>query len=114
MLTLYKNIKERRLSLGLTQSELAERLGYADKSMIAKIEAGGIDLSQSKIVAFAEALNCSPSILMGWTEENPAISGEAASEIEKIFNGLSLDNRSKLLELARLYLADQRKNEENK
>ena len=66
MLKLYENIKNRRLELGLTQSQLAEKLGYADKSMIAKIEKGQVDLPQSKIVAFAEALYMDPSDLMGF------------------------------------------------
>lgn len=65
MLELYKNIKNRRSMLGMTQSELAEKLGYADKSMIAKIEKGNVDLTQSKIFAFAKALNTTPSNLMG-------------------------------------------------
>ena len=41
-------------------------MGYADKSMIAKIEKGLVDLPQSKIIAFAEALHVSPGDLMGW------------------------------------------------
>lgn len=52
MLQLYKNIKNRRKELGMTQSELAKKLGYTDKSMISKIENGSIDLPQSKIIAF--------------------------------------------------------------
>lgn len=70
MLQLYKNIKERRLKLELTQTELAKKLGYADKSMIAKIEAGKVDLPQSKILAFAEALRIEPGELMGWENES--------------------------------------------
>jgi len=66
---LYANIKERRLELGLTQDDLAKKMGYADKSMIAKIEAGRIDLAQSKILAFAGALDTTPSILMGWEDD---------------------------------------------
>ena len=65
MLQLYKNIKARRIALGMTQSELAEKAGYADKSMIAKIEKGSIDLPQSKIIAFAEILDIEPGELMG-------------------------------------------------
>ncbi|MBE5035527.1 LexA family protein [Gallibacter intestinalis] len=68
MLQLYANIKNRRIELGMTQSDLANKLGYADKSMIAKIESGKVDLSQSKIVAFADALNIKPSDLMGWED----------------------------------------------
>lgn len=67
MLDLYKNIKSRRLELDMTQSELAKKLGYSDKSMIAKIEKGNVDLSQSKISAFAKALYTTEIDLMGWT-----------------------------------------------
>lgn len=76
MLQLYKNIKNRRKELGMTQSELAKKLGYTDKSMISKIENGSIDLPQSKIIAFANALDISPSDLMGW-EDEPAKDTEA-------------------------------------
>lgn len=69
MLRLYKNIRDRRIELGLTQDELAEKLGYSGKSMIAKIESGVVDLPQSKIELFADALQISPMRLMGWGEE---------------------------------------------
>lgn len=65
MLQLYKNIKSRRQSLGLTQADLASLTGYADKSMIAKIEKGLVDLPQSKIQTFADALHTTASALMG-------------------------------------------------
>lgn len=65
MLQIYSNIKTRRKQLGYTQTELAKKLGYADKSMIAKIEKGQVDLSQSKIMAFAKALETTASALMG-------------------------------------------------
>lgn len=68
MKKLYENIKLRRLFLGLTQAELAQRVGYADHSNISLIEKGELDLPQSKIVLFAKALNCSPAELMGWVE----------------------------------------------
>ena len=76
MLQLYENIKRRRISLGFTQTDLADKLGYADKSMIAKIESGKVDLAQSKIIAFAKALYCSPSELMGWDEPDSKIDVE--------------------------------------
>lgn len=69
MLDLYKNIRERRQLLNLTQSEVAAKAGYADKSMIAKIEKGLIDLPQSKIALFANVLQTTQSALMGWEED---------------------------------------------
>lgn len=66
MLKLYENIKQRRIELGWTQSELASKTGYSDKSMISRIEAGKVDLPQSKIMEFAKVLGVSASDLMGW------------------------------------------------
>ena len=72
MLKLYKNIRELRLSLKMSQQELADLVGYKDRTSIAKVEAGEVDLSQSKINAFAKALGVSPIELFGWNdEENP-------------------------------------------
>ena len=48
MIDLYKNIKKRRQELKISQSKLAELVGYTNRSSIAKIEAGKIDLPQSK------------------------------------------------------------------
>ena len=72
MIDLYKNIKARREELNMTQGQLAERAGYADKSMIAKIEKGQIDLAQSKIQIIATALQTTPKKLMGWDDCAPA------------------------------------------
>ena len=61
---MYDRIRNRRKELGMTQDELAKLTGYNDRSSIAKIEAKKADLSQSKIIAFAEALKVSTSYLM--------------------------------------------------
>jgi transcriptional regulator with XRE-family HTH domain len=65
---LYENIKNRRNALGMTQQELAEKMGYTNRSSIAKIENGAVDLSQSKIIQFAKVLETTPSELMGEVE----------------------------------------------
>ncbi|RKJ18383.1 helix-turn-helix domain-containing protein [bacterium D16-50] len=64
-----KRIKEKRESLGMTQEELASKLGYKNKSSIAKIETGTNDIVQSKVVEFANILETTVAYLMGW--ENP-------------------------------------------
>jgi len=64
----YKNIRQKRIELNMTQTELANKVGYSDKSMIARIERGDIDLPQSKIVLFADALDMTPCSLMGWND----------------------------------------------
>ncbi len=70
MLALYKNIKKRRLELNISQQELAEAVGYKGKSMISQVENGLVDLPESMIMKFADALDCTESYLMGWTETN--------------------------------------------
>lgn len=70
MATLYDRIKSRRIELGLTVEELAHKMGYKDKSSISKIENGKADIPQSKIAAFADALETTTAYLMGW-EERP-------------------------------------------
>ena len=70
MLTLYKNIKKLREELGMSQDELAEKAGYTSRSSIAKIEKGLVDLQQSKIISFANALGVTPSLLMGWDDSS--------------------------------------------
>lgn len=66
MLKLYENIRELRKLNKWTQEDLATRMGYTDRSMIAKIESGKVDLSQSKILEFARVFNIEPGDLMGW------------------------------------------------
>ena len=69
MLKLYENIRLYRKQAKLTQDELARRAGYTDRSSIAKIEKGLVDLSQTKIKQFADIFGVTPSTLMGWDEE---------------------------------------------
>lgn len=68
-MTVYERIRERRKYLKMSQEELAKKVGYADRSGIAWIEAGRIDLPQSKLEKIAAALQTTPSYLMGWLDE---------------------------------------------
>lgn len=70
MLELYHNIKRIRKEKNLTQDELARLSGYTDRSSIAKIERGDVDLPQSKILQIARALGVSAGDLMGNTGIN--------------------------------------------
>jgi transcriptional regulator with XRE-family HTH domain len=55
----------------MSQDELASKLGYKSRSTIAKIESGENDITQSKIVEFAKALETTPAYLMGWDDIEP-------------------------------------------
>lgn len=75
---LYINIKKFREMREMSQQELANKTGYTDRSSIAKIENGKVDLPKSKITEFARALNVSEEKLQGYT-----FSIEMEKEIEK-------------------------------
>lgn len=64
----YRNIKAKRIEHGYSQQKLAEMVGYKGKSMIAKIEKGLVDLPLPMVSIFANALGCSESELMGWSD----------------------------------------------
>ncbi len=70
METIYKKIKRLRIEKGLSQGDLADKTGYTSRSSIAKIESGEVDLPQSKIQLFADALNTTPQYLLGLDEVN--------------------------------------------
>jgi len=63
---LYQNIKKRREELGLTQDELAKKMGYLHRSSINKIELGINDIPNSKVREFADALRTTVGELMGY------------------------------------------------
>lgn len=81
MTVIGRNIAERRKELGLTQEELASRMGYKSKSTINKIELGKNDIPQSKIVRFAEVLKTTPAYLMGWLEDEEEKNNDTITDI---------------------------------
>ena len=73
---MHESIKYYRELRGLSQDALAKLVGYNDRSSIAKIEAGQVDLSRSKIMAFAEALGVTPGHILGFEVENGEPQGQ--------------------------------------
>ena len=102
MMKLYENIKALRKEKGWTQQRLAELTGYTDRSSIAKIEAGCVDLSQAKIEQFARVFNVSPVELMGFETIQ-----DAKDEINMLFNKLTPDQQESVLSFLRTILGDR-------
>ena len=75
-----ERIRNRRIELGMTQDELAKRTGYASRSSVNKIEMAR-ELPSRKIELFADALSCSPSYLMGWTDRVESFETSADYEL---------------------------------
>lgn len=61
----YEMIKKLRIENNMSQEELAHKAGYTDRSSIAKIESGKVDLTETKIIVFAKIFGISPAELMG-------------------------------------------------
>ncbi len=96
MLELYKRIRQRREELGMSQDELAKKLGYKSRSSINKIEKGENDIPQSKIIAFAEALDTTPEYLMGWHNSDIIYNDDEVALLSG-FKSLSDDGKNMLL-----------------
>ena len=75
-------IKLRREQLNMGQDELAQILGYKDKSAICRIETGRNHVKLDMIMAFSKALKTSPAYLMGWVDD-PELTHEETLQLEK-------------------------------
>lgn len=64
-----QRIKSRREEFGMSQEDLAHRIGYKSKSSINKIELDIQQLRQSKIKQIADALETTTDYIMGWSEK---------------------------------------------
>lgn len=69
-MTLGENIKKKREEAGLSQDELAQKLGYKSRSTIAKVEADVNDLNQTKLKAFATALGTTVTELLDFDKDS--------------------------------------------
>ena len=61
-------IKRRREELGMSQMELALKVGFTSRSAITKVEKNVNGVTGTKVEQFAKALQTTPSYLMGWDE----------------------------------------------
>ena len=110
-----ENILAMRKELGMTQEELAKKMGYKSKSTINKIELGINDIPQSKIAKFAEVLNTTPAHLMGWSDTMQESNNQSSSKMnisaeEKIlldlFRRVPEDKQELVLQMIRAALGN--------
>lgn len=80
--TMYDRIKRLREEQGMSQTELAKKCGYSNRSTITKIEKGERNLSSGKIQKIANALGVKPSVLMDGEDEINDISSEILALLE--------------------------------
>lgn len=103
-MTLNERIKNIRIWRGLSQEELAIRMGYKSRGSINKIEMGKCDIALSKIIKFAKVLEVNPAYLTGWMGEDWTL-----EELDIIFgvHKLSTKNQAIVLKLVDLLLVSE-------
>lgn len=89
-------IKNRRKVMGLTQEELAAKLGV-QKSAVAKYENGRVEnIKRSIIQKMAEILDCDPAYLLGFSDEVKRQS--TTSDLQTLFQKLTPEGQKQALE----------------
>lgn len=102
-------IKSRREELGMSQEELAKKVGYKSRSSVNKIEIDGRGLPQNKIVLFAKALETTPAYLMGWidiAEENKPTKEELELFRKSTYENLVIAEMKKMNQKGQVKLLD--------
>lgn len=94
-----QRIKSRREELGMSQEDLAHKIGYKSKSSINKIELDIQQLRQSKIKQIADALETTTDYIMGWSEKEKGETQEQHTVTDLIKNQYG----SGVYELVQLY-----------
>lgn len=109
-MTIGERIKQRRIELGLSQEELAKRLGNKSRASVCTVEKDKEDMTTDRVRKYAEALECTPAYLMGWEDKKPESTNESLKgmvEFGKKFSDMFVDfspeQINKALGIAALY-----------
>lgn len=110
-MTIGEKIKQRRIELGMTQEDLALKLGYKSRSSVNKVELSS-DLTLKTIRMYADALKLDISYLMGWTdaEGNEIVSEQTLDDVEGTLERMN-NQQLKRISLYAQYLMEIKKDE---
>ena len=111
-MTLGSRVTARRKELGMTQAELAKKMGYQSRSSINKVECGR-EVSQRIIVRLAEALDVTVPYLMGWdlspeeqaTFDASILMDEEIMEMIHAYKALTDEQKAAVKQMIRLFAA---------
>lgn len=99
-MTTGQKIRALRRGQDMTQKELAEKLGYANHSVIVKIEKDEVDLPLSKVNAIARALGVKLSDILGDDLKSPQeVTDEQEQEVIKLYRESSPECQNAVLTL---------------
>lgn len=98
---IYEKLKKRRLDLGLTLEQVADHCGV-NSSTVARWESGEIEnMRRDKIEKYAQALQVSPAVIMGW-DVRPAASNLSKEERDLVAAMRGIDPETREAFYARL------------
>lgn len=82
-------IKTRRLAIGLTLEEVAEKVGVS-RATVSRWESGNIsNMRRDKIAKLADALHTTPAYILGWSDDpNPVIKKPALIAESELDNNI--------------------------
>lgn len=83
-MTVGQRIKLKREERGLSQLELAKKVGYETKGAVSMVEAGKRELPIEKLCEIAKVLNVSPNWLLGWAEDPILIKTDLSLTIDEL------------------------------
>lgn len=92
-----EKIKQKRIEMNMSQDELAKKVGYKSRSSIQKIEASR-DLPLRKVKKMADALDTTPSYLMGWEETLSGHTPPVVVEVKSEYDQSKVEEAMKLYE----------------
>ena len=120
-------IKQRRIELGLTADDLAQKIGKS-RATIYRYENGDIENMPTPILEpLAKALDTTPADLMGWTSSHSGIAIERktsnskgqyqrfslyADKLMKLYDQLSSSNKEKVVSYTKGLLSTQQMEED--
>lgn len=94
-MTVGDRIRQQREEKGITQLELAKRIGYTTTGAISLIESGKRDISIDKVREIAKALDVTPHWLMGWADNPLEIKTDLELTIDEL-EGLDPDQLARV------------------
>lgn len=107
-MNIYERIKALRIAQGMSQFDLAQKVGYKGRSAISKVENGERDISQSMIEKYAAALGVSPSFLLyGEQNINEKPADSRSVEFAKLFSQLTPDHQEAIVAAIKALLKAQ-------
>lgn len=130
-MTIGQRIKSRRIELGLSVDELAEKLGK-NRATVYRYEKDDIkDLPITVLEPLAKVLETTPADLMGWEKEDSHFTGKEApteiyqkfakgidrfhgkqKEMNDIYEQLSSENQDRVIRYSKNLLSNQKMEEE--